>query len=194
MNWPEIFSALEQLAALADIDPRAVVWRAKAQGFQAGSRIVMSIRSLRSYGQDVEKIIDDPEGGPQTVLIEGQRSFIWVLRFESNNASADKMALGVLEGLRARLSRSSIQPIVKAANISILDNTQPAQEVRVISNNRALSVYELAVMVGAVESDVDTTTDAGQWVETVNFESDTIENLDGTSVAPQINETVSANG
>jgi hypothetical protein len=192
VNWPVIYTALEQLAALSDLPAAALVWQSQAQAskWAGGARIVMRVGGPRQLGQDIE-VLDDPAvtTDPELVSIQGQRAFTWTLRAESANAAPDKMALVYLDRVRARLERTSIQPILQSANIAI-SQVMPAQEVRVVSQDRKIDAYAMDVIVLATENDADTTVDSGYVVETVHLQSDTVKDTDGTPVSPQIDETI----
>lgn len=196
MNWPAIYSALMQAAALSGVSADSMSWNDQPSSpvWSSGATIGAQVSSARAYSWDEEVRTDppspNPDNLPQSVAMEGQRQFTWQVRVEVQDTAAERFALGYLDRLRARLQRSSTEvSILLPAGLAVIE-IMPAVKVRNIKDTRSISTYVMEVVMAGVESDVDDTYGAGDYIGTVNLSSNTLKSTDGTDAPQQIVLTV----
>lgn len=196
MDWPTIYAALRQAAALSGVaaasiafadEPAAVTWG-------SGPTLTMRISPERSFSWDEEERLDppipNPSNLPQTVTVSGQREFTWSIRAKVQNSAPGTIAEHYLDRLRARLQRTTTETqILLPAGLAVIE-VMPTTPVANVESNRTVSTYVMDVRMGAVENDVDDTPGAGEFIQTVNIASNTLKNPDGTDAPEQVSLVV----
>lgn len=184
VDWATIKSAVaSQIATLTGLDPRLVRWVDEPSGTLAGSLPVVWLRvsSLVPVGMDYETRTDNGTG-EQTVTVVGQRDFTLSIRIESftPDIADDRHAINIGEALRVRLKRST--SIQDRSGIFAVREILMSKWISYIESNRPISAYMMDVLCGAVSTDVDDTTGAGDWIGEVQG-TGTIKEQDGSTIS-----------
>jgi hypothetical protein len=176
------------VAASGLSDSGAVEWKGAKESAYGRPliRCDMSLRSIRGVGGDELRREYNEDDDVQDVTICGQRQGTLTLRFETQDGSDSGIALGYATRAMARLMRPSNLETLRAAKVSIagFESIQTFDNVK--AQDRFLSVAVLDVQLNMAEVDTDDTEGVGEFIESVQIDSDTLDNEAGDPVGNQI--------
>lgn len=195
MNWATMRAALkaQAIAASGLSAPGAVEWKgSKEAGYSRPfPRCDMSLRSIVPQGVDEVFEEYNVDTDLLDVKVIGWRQMTWTLRVESENHADASIPLVHSERLRARLRRPSIGAALRAAGIGV-STIESTQLVAFKSQDRDAPVAVIDVILNLVENDTDDTAEAGEFVQLVTGQSDTINDPTNLPAREQVTIRVEA--
>jgi hypothetical protein len=190
VNLATIKAALKVAAIAASglSSAGAVEWKGQAvsSSFRPFIRCDMSLRSFVGIGNDEVRKTYDDDTDALLLNVAGNRTAVWTLRFETQDGSDSGEAANYALRTMARLQRASVREDLLVADIA-RSGFQPIQTFdNVKVQDRLISVAVLEVNLNLVENDTDDVS-SGDYIATVEVETDTLDNEAGDPVASQIN-------
>lgn len=191
MDWATIKeavrTAMETASGVADVFYQG---EDEAAAFHAGDFLELRLRAPGALG--IDEYRHEWDGAEVDFTIHGVRRFTIQVMAETMDQSVGETAPGqLLSDLRTRLRRPSILTALRAAEVAISE-IRDVVEADYQSDGRRVSSASMEVVFNASEVDADTAADGNGWIETVQLESDTLNDPGGTPLDPdqQVDTTV----
>lgn len=173
MNWvairPALVSVVQETTGLTQAG--AVVWKGSpdAAGFRPAVTADLSITGVQTIGCDEERRKFNPTTQKQDVTRSGSRKVTMTVRFYTQDGTDSGIATTYADWLRVRAYRPSVKALLIPLNLTISDvgPTQTLDNVKI--QNRVVSVAVVEVSLNATENDTDTSTGAGDWIQSASI-------------------------
>ena len=168
VNWAGIKHDVETMvAALTGLAANQVKWKEEAAGgtWALSPMIYLEIKSIKEvgYADERREFPDQHLSAQQTVEVVQQKRFILSIRcesFQQDIASPDHAGT-IIGTLKTRMQRSTAIFDRGLFSVSLYGDTKWFDFKR---DSRTVCCYVLDLTCGAVDSDTDTSADAGDWI------------------------------
>lgn len=197
MNWATIRNAIKA-AVVASTGIADVQWRnsKEAGGWRGGENglnpyIDLVLRSPQTLGQDETRYTFNAGTDQQAKTQVGNRRMIVSVRIHNHSQAEGEEAVGALASLlRTRLHWAGVLANLRTAGVA-LSAIQPTVDADFTEDDREVSLAIVDVVFLAGESDTDTTA-TGDYIQSVEIESDKLRDVDGTDLPAdlQIHKTI----
>lgn len=191
MNWSTIREAIRQ-AVISSTGVTDTQWMnsSDAGQWRATPHIDLVLRSPQAVGMDETRYTFDVANDVLVPSRCGTRRFTVTVRIEAESQYGAEEAIGSLANLlRTRLFRPSILDTLRSTANTTLSSMLQTTDADFIADGRYISLSLTDIVFLAAENDTDTT-DAGDYIKTVQVSSDTVKNVDGSDIDPQIALTI----
>jgi hypothetical protein len=186
INWPDIKPALTSLVTdLAEIPLTSVYWMDQSQANTWGAEPSIGLRVSSVTNQGIEQELRSSNDlNDETIVVAGQRRFMFsIIAMSFTQDIADANFAGNVAGLvSTRLMRSTSH--ARLAGLCAIETRLPVKWTSFQSQNRQVSAYVLDVLMRTVDNDVDTTFGAGDFINEVVMDGQTVDTSAGP-VSPQ---------
>jgi hypothetical protein len=156
-------------------------------------RVNLSIASTKSIGVDEIRYAPgaNPEVDDMTANICGPRTIIMTVRVESDDQADTGIANQIIDRILVRLGRKTQHDALYAANLSYADYSGVTVMDGIKLQDRILSVAAVDITFNAVENDMNTDDEAGNWVQSGHVYQNQLKEVDGTNHVPPVDFEVS---
>jgi hypothetical protein len=187
MNWPLMRNTLvAAISGITGVPSQFVVWKGSFEEANAvvDTKITLSANSINSIGGDEERLSIVEDRTPQRLNVCGQRQWTLTVQIEAQNQEIMTARL-LADLVRVRIGRTTTRVFLNTGGMSIADMLATGHK-DYLAGGRQVSWAFLDVLLNCVENDVNTDLGAGNWIEEVLVESDTINDVNGDPLPSQI--------